>query len=229
MNKNIKIIKYLFSDDCSDITSKKLAYKYQKEYLSDLSQKIPSSIYSIYDELGLIPDEYNWYEEFIDILIKNFDINCNILEVAGGNIPRLATRLSKRQYHLSSDTITVIDPSLAINPLNYPKLKLHKETFDLDTDIYKYDLIISLFPCEATEIILCKALEQNKDFFIRLCDCIHKFEEMDKIEYLYWIKNPNDYRKMLINKYKEYANYFERKIEVINNHPDSPIIMCKKK
>lgn len=229
MNNSIKLIKYLMSNQCSDINSKIQALNSRKIYLSGLEQKIPSNIYSIYDELGLIPEDNNIYENFIDILIQYFDINCDILEVAGGNIPRLAIRLSNRQMRLGRGTITVIDPTLSVINMNYPNIKLCREQFDLETIVDYYDLIVSLFPCEVTEIIIYKSLEKNKNLFIKLCNCVHKFEDISDEDYNYYILHPEKYRKVLLERYSFYAKCFERKMDIINEQTDSPILICKKK
>ena len=36
-----------------------------------------------------------------------------------------------------------------------------------------YDLLVGILPCDATTLIIEKANEENKDFFIVLCDCTH--------------------------------------------------------
>ena len=228
MNKSFILMKYLLSNECSDKESKLAALRFHKEYLANIDKKIPSNIYSIYDELGFIPDN-NRYDSFIEKLSKEFDITGNILEVAGGNLPRLGERIAKKQIELGNGRITVIDPELSVSTSKYSNLVLCKEEFTLDTNIKNFDLIISLFPCEATELTIYKSFNENKNFFIRLCDCIHQYEDFSEDDYNYFLNNPKKYRKMLIDGYINYAKHFKRKLKVLDEQSDSPIIMSKKK
>ena len=228
MNKSFILMKYLLSNECTDRKSKLLALRFHKEYLANLDMKIPSNIYSIYDELGLIP-ENNRYDSFIEKLSKEFDITGNILEVAGGNLPRLGERIAKKQIELGKGRVTVIDPELSVSTSKYSNLVLCKDEFTLDSDIKDFDLIISLFPCDATELTIYKSFNENKNLFLRLCDCIHQYEDFSEDVYNYYLSNPSEYRKMLIDGYKNYARQFKRKLKVLDEQSDSPIILSRKK
>ena len=48
----------------------------------------------IYDEVGLLPEENNMYSGFVSLLEKNFNLDTNIVEVAGGVIPVLAKKIA---------------------------------------------------------------------------------------------------------------------------------------
>ena len=228
MSYKTKLIRYIFDGECSDIKSKIVALTASKEYLADLSKKIPSNYYAIYDRLGLIPENNNRYNQFIEILEKKFNLNTNILEVGGGNLPRIAERIANIQLNTQNGKITVIDPMLSTKKTNYNNLTLCKDNFTLETDIKQFDLIISLFPCEATETLIYKALTENKNLLFRMCDCIHLYEGMTDEEYNYFLKYPNKYYSMEMDRYKKFARMNGRKLE-ISGPQDSPIIMCKKK
>lgn len=227
-NKNIKYISYLLKTECKDNNIILGAINMEDYYLSNLDKKVPSEYYEIYDELDLIPNDKNIYDKFLNKLLENFDIDCNILEVGGGALPRLAYRISQKQLEIGCGTITVIDPKLSIKQSNNSNLRLYKEKFKMETNVDDFNLIIGIFPCEATDVIVKKSLYSNKDFFIRLCDCIHSKDiDFSYSQYCYYLKNMKEYFQKVIDKQKKLANIFDRKIEVIDD--ETPILLCKKK
>lgn len=120
----------------------------------------------IYAELDLIPPEKNLYLGFINLLERSFDINQNIIEVGGGYIPKLSEYLALKQ---KQGTITVYDPKLLTTETNIPNLILKKEKFTENTSLEGIGLQIACMPCEATELTIKKACENNIDFMIALC------------------------------------------------------------
>ena len=122
----------------------------------------------ILDEMGLLPDKYNLYKGYLEVVKKYFTLNCNIIEVGGGYYPRLAKIISKEQ---SRGSITVYDPNLVINKLS--GIKLIKDNFSYDTDIRSCDLLLALAPCEATKIAIEKANKESKEYCVALCGCSH--------------------------------------------------------
>ena len=165
------------------------------EFLSDFDA--PDLIMQIYSELEIVDKKHNRYNEYLNMIHKNFNINCNILEVGGGFIPAFANLVAPKQLKSGNGTITVYDPELITTESKHKNLTLVREKLGANTDIRKYDLIVGIMPCEATELILEKACENNKDFFIALCGCVH-LDFYDSM--LYGI---NQYKRYLLNKTKK--------------------------
>lgn len=129
-------------------------------YLGDILRQI-------YDELGFIPDERNMYSGFVKLLEENFDIDRNIVEVAGGIIPTLAKKIALKQQ---KGTITVYDPRL-IETNDYPEnLVIKRQLFSSTTQIPHAQMIIGFMPCESSLDILKSACLNNIDFAIALCE-----------------------------------------------------------
>lgn len=134
----------------------------------------------IYDELGLLPDSINPYKAFAELIDEIFSIkDKNIVEIGGGNIPRLAKRISKIQ---DTGTITVYDPSIYITDEVNSNLKLIKRRFSSMTNVSSADLLVGLLPCGSSSIIVKSAIRYNKDFMIALCDSHNTLECLDGVE-----------------------------------------------
>lgn len=126
-----------------------------------------SVLRQIYDTVGLIPDEENIYLGFVDLIESNFDIDRNIVEVAGGRIPSLATKIALRQ---KTGTITVYDPRVII-PTNHPQnLILKKEIFYRNTPIESAQMILGFMPCDAVIPTIESACANEIDFIVALCE-----------------------------------------------------------
>jgi len=128
---------------------------------------IPDIMRELFGELNLFKENENIYDGYIELLQDNFDINQNIIEVAGGIIPVLGKRLATMQ---DSGSVTVYDPRLGTTTTNIPNLSLKKEKFSASTKLSKSGLIIAFMPCEATETIIRSACQNNKDFMIAMCE-----------------------------------------------------------
>lgn len=150
---------------------------------------IPNVCLQLYDELGILPDDINLYKEFANLVNKQFDIkDKNIIEVGGGNIPRLGKRIELMQ---DKGTITVYDPNLYI-PDEYKdldvlekekkKLKLVNRRFTPMVNARHTDVIVGLLPCGAGSTIIKSAVRYQKDFMIALCDSCSYFEYFDNYE-----------------------------------------------
>lgn len=150
---------------------------------------IPNICLQIYDELGILPDSINSYKAFAKLVDEQFNIkDKNVVEVGGGNIPRLGKRISLMQ---DKGTITVYDPNLYITEeyknLTYEekdslKLKLINRRFTPLVNVRSSDVIIGLLPCGASSTIIKSAIRYNKDFMIALCDSCSYFEYFDTYE-----------------------------------------------
>ena len=133
----------------------------------------PMEFFQIYSHLGLFEDKDNMYYGYYEKLAENFDINCNILDVACGCIPAFGEIVAKKQIELpnSKGTITVCDPALVLADESKGNMKLIKDKFNSLYDVSNYDLITGIMPCATTWDIIKSACENNKDFFIGLCGC----------------------------------------------------------
>ena len=131
----------------------------------------PDILMQVYSYLGLLEDDL--YMEHLKKIENNFDIGKNILEVGCGFLPAFANITARKQIRLKSGTITAIDPFLVINKSEYDNLILRKRKFKLDTNVKNFDLIVGIYPCEATEMIIKSACENKKGFYLAMCGCTH--------------------------------------------------------
>ena len=146
----------------------------------DGNYTLPSVVSQVYDELNLLPDDRNIYKEFLKLLDSEFKIkDKNIIEIGGGNIPRLAIRIASMQ---EKGTITVYDPNLYMKNYLYNNLKLKKEKFSTLTNTKNIDILIGLMPCGATDKIVKSAIKNNKDFMIALCDHYNTSSNFDECD-----------------------------------------------
>lgn len=126
-----------------------------------------SVLRQVYDALGLIPQEENIYHGFIDLIESNFDIDRNIVEVAGGIVPSLATKIALRQQ---TGTITVYDPRVIMPTKNPKNLILKRQVFHRDIQLPGAQMIIGFMPCEAALPIIESACLNEMDFMVALCE-----------------------------------------------------------
>ena len=122
----------------------------------------------IYDQLDLLEETDNIYTGFIDLVKDNFNIDQNIIEVGGGRLPRIGTKIAMQQ---KNGTITVYDPRLLDIDSPLDNLKLKKEMFTETTNLKNQHLMIGFMPCEASEIMIKRACENQMDFVVALCNC----------------------------------------------------------
>lgn len=92
--------------------------------------------------------------------------------------------------------IDVMDPLVYFDNLN--KGQVIKEKFTKDTNVENYDLIIGYNPCGATETVIRKSIEENKEFCIFLCGCCFLPEN-------YTERTPENWHKYLYEIAKELA------------------------
>ena len=144
---------------------------------------------------GLIKPGYNQYIKYLDMLVKNFNINCNILEVGGGVVPIFAKYIAQHQLKTGSGTITVYDSRLlSCDSKEFSNMTLIKEPVVGTTDLSIYDLIIGIMPCLGTDIMLKLIEKYKKDFFIALCGCDHtKYDIEDTYGHYGYRPSYNDY------------------------------------
>lgn len=132
----------------------------------------PLEFLQIYSYLGLIGKDNDIYYGYYKKLSENFDIDCNILDVASGCLPAFGLIISGEQMKLpcSKGTITMCDPAIIFDAGKKGNMTLVKDKFDKEM-IKSYDLITGIMPCSTTKDIITGACENNKDFYIGLCGC----------------------------------------------------------
>ena len=117
-------------------------------------------------------DEDDTYVILVNILESlNFDIRCNILDVASGYYPAFGYEIAGRQLQLNKGTVTCIDPRIVVDKPFFNNVKLVKENFTDMYDLSNYDLIVSSLPCEITEELFRAVMNSGKPFFICPCNC----------------------------------------------------------
>ena len=225
-----KEVERLFEEFAQKNRSKysKRAWEYiEKNFWLEMPEKInPDILMQIYTELGI---EVPFYQDHLKKLQKNFDIDCNILEVGSGYIPSFANLLAHEQLKIGKGTITLYEPILINTKPKYHNMTLHKENFTSETHIKEFDLITAIMPCDVTELVLEQACKNQKDFYIAMCGCTH-------FEYIPWgiPANSKTYKKQLIEKtsdlLKKYDNG-ELVVELLDDsyYIDYPILYNRKK
>lgn len=212
--------------------SKRKLKKFKKDYINlyedDLKDEINERlllgftnnndvINQIYCYLEIIPDNINPYKEFINIIKKYFNNRNSILEVGAGYIPIVA------KYLENQCDMTIMDPKILFQ--NYAKANIKKESFTLNTNLNKYDLIIGYNPCEATQNIIINAIKHKKNFIIATCGCCY-------LPLNYKERTKENWHRYLIKKacllgeddYDIIIDYFDEQF-----HINNPIIVGKLK
>lgn len=117
--------------------------------------------------------------EFLNFLKEKFNFNNKkILDVGAGRTCKLAQESVKL-----GATATAIDPRIRFSnkEASDKKISIIKKYFACDefsylnsgTKIKKYDKILALHPCDATEHIIRQCLKYDKAFYIALCGESH--------------------------------------------------------
>ena len=121
-----------------------------------------------YDLFGFEDEETSIYLNFIKLIEKHFSIDRDVVEVAGGPIPRLSFQIASKQ---TKGKVTVYDPLMHPMKHNLNNLVIKKEKFTEDTKVPEGSLMIAFMPCEGTETFIKYATDHKLDFMIALCGC----------------------------------------------------------
>ena len=186
----------------------------------------------IYSEFGVYGKD-DFYLQHINTIKENFDISGNILEVGAGYYPSFGKKMALEQLKINSGTITLYDEYLAIDKPLTKNMRLVKDSFSSQTDIKSYDLIVGIMPCEATRIMIQRACEERKDFYIALCSCVNDPVLLDQDPYLRY-KPREVYLQLIIRMAQEYLDKYDNgtlQIEYMDPkyEQDAPIIYNKRK
>ena len=128
----------------------------------------------LYSELGLDIGKHTFYDEHLERINSIFGLDRDIIEVASGYIPAFANKIAKKQLALNRGTITIYEPELFEEKAKYSNMTIHKEKFTEQTKINKDSLGIGILPCDATEAMIRNFCKNNMDFYIAMCNCNHK-------------------------------------------------------
>jgi len=140
------------------------------EYLD--KQEPVDILKQIYAELTLLKPENNIYLAVLEKIKELYNINSNILEIGCGAFPVFSKYIDKEQ---TNGSITAFDKYLA--PTKLGNIKLYNRNLTKENNVEKFDLLVGIWPCDATTLIIEKAYEANKDFFIAPCKCTHFSKE----------------------------------------------------
>lgn len=191
------------------------------------SRYIPSYVYAVYDASGILPPGTNRYDQFVDLLSETMNIECNILEVGGGTIPCVAERIAKMQIH--GGTIAVYDEKLLFNSSQISNLKLYTKNFNCMTNIKSINMLVGVLPCQAMDLMVNRALKENKELFIQMCNCVHPVINFPGIDYSSYGTFSDEFQEELIDHYIKLAREYGRKIKVLDKRVATcPIIYSKK-
>ena len=136
------------------------------------------------------------YDYFIDLLEAYNFLEGNCLEVGAGYYPILAEKILKRGL-TNRINLTIYEPK--IFNIDLEKVIIKKEKFTKETKIDNYKTLFGLFPCEATIPLTEKALEEDKNLLVALCQCDHTTEKYKK-KTQYWA---DDFAKQIKEEYKD--------------------------
>ncbi|MBQ8132543.1 MAG: hypothetical protein IJ193_08640 [Bacilli bacterium] len=185
-NQYKKVISYITSH-MDDYTPREIQYMIDNYDMGSRTRFAPDVLRQIYDTLEITPEKDNMYRGFVSLLKENFDINTDIIEVGGGVIPVVAKHIREAQ---TSGSVTVYDPRVSKRIESTDGFQLRREMFQENTNVGNASLIIGFMPCQATELIIRKAVENNADFLIALCEGGHyEFDDyFDEVEWRESIK-----------------------------------------
>lgn len=167
----------------------------------------------------------DFYQQNLEIIKKRFDLNCNVLEVGGGYLPSFAEKVAKEQLRRKKGTITVYDPKLLMKVPRFPNMKLVKRNFTEKTGIKKYDLLLGILACEGAEVLVEKACEENKNFYISICNCPSRV-----LKGVPSTISSTSCQNLLIEKAKSILREQGENLEIITlENRSNPILIHKKK
>ena len=118
---------------------------------------------------------------FKDYIVNKYNVKTykNVLDVGAGRVCKTSTALGNLGY-----SVTAIDPNIRLETKELKERKIKsiiKRPFVCDeysngngTNITRYDLIVGLEPCEASEHIIRQSIKYDKPFDVTLCYQEHR-------------------------------------------------------
>ncbi len=122
--------------------------------------------------IQMLPEKYNFYKGFLEIVKRYHAIDQNICEIGAGFYPALSRDILKEQQRLQKGTITAIDPDIILP--KHSKIKTRRESITSQTNLQEYDLLLAYMACDATIPIIDIANSYHKPYVIGLCGCLHE-------------------------------------------------------
>lgn len=158
---------------------------------------LPPSIFaSIMLHCGVLPDEFNYYAKIFENMKMHYKdlYNKSILDVGCGQYPAFVEMIAKEMRDKKSKgLIDGIDPRLIIKRLEESEnTTLYNTAFTTRTNVDKYDILMGVLPCEATEAIITKACNEEKEMLLVPCTCLHPINGRsfkDSFEYIHYLKD----------------------------------------
>jgi len=177
----------------------------------------------IYEMNGIIKKSCSTYYNFSQILKYNFNLDRPVVEVGSGIFPVLGSYLSQEQRNLKNGTLTIYDSRIWTDSKVNAVLK--KEMFTEKTIVPSNTLLIGTYPCEATEMMIEKALNEELEFCIALCGCNHSDNPS---------LNVDEYHQFLVDKiednmpknYQLDVTYLPKKC-FARKYEGYPILLCR--
>src|SRR5574344_2460162 len=121
-----------------------------------------------------------------DFIGYNYQNKKKILEVGGGK-GKLALNLKKKGYD-----VTIIDPYTP-KYINLLGIKVYNHLFTENLKTEKYDLIIGIHSCSATELIIKNSIKNNKEFVVVPCEPKKiNGKLVNRSTWINYLKNLND-------------------------------------
>lgn len=180
----------------------------------------------IYAELEMLIDYENWYLGFCNMIGEKYGWGINILEIGSGFFPIFSKYIDLKQQSLGKGTIHAYDPNLVTE--NLGNIVLHKKNFTEDISLDYFDLVVGIMPCDATELIIKKAILSKKQFFVALCGCDHA-EKKSTIPYGSSIED-DDWKSYIVDLARsQEKDGFEIKIEKAKEFYYAHYIISSKK
>lgn len=168
-----------------------------------------------------------------------------ILDVGAGMYPKSSIRLAQ-----SFDNISVLDKQFILSKDSMKSMNVTalETMFDVNTQITEYDFIVGRRPCSAIENIVKLSTENQKPYFIELCNCsLPKNPDpliysdwgwkyiLPKIDpdiqftnvYAYNLGSRNEYARNMIEKYAPTETVSEKRYtkKTANNHVNSEEVL----
>lgn len=156
---------------------------------------------------GVLPNKFNYYAKIFENIKQNYSdvYNKSILDIGCGNYPALV-ELIAREMHAkkAAGQIDGMDPKIIIQKFDDLKNSaLYKTNFTTSTNVDKYDILMGVLPCEATEAIIRKSCSKEKEMVLVPCGCLHPIDGrtfFNVDDYIFFLRN-------MVKKYK--SNAFE--------------------
>lgn len=86
---------------------------------------------------------------------------------------------------MKKGSLTIYDPFVSFS-ISRTNVVVKKEDFTKKTDVRMFDTLYGMYPCNATIPLVEKALEEDKNLLVALCDCDHSTDKYPRENERYW-------------------------------------------